>query len=76
MTEVISVRDTGHVRTITLNRPERKNAHSAELAWALVGAIEEAARKRRDVIYVRQIWALIMFVIRSLPEGIFKKTKI
>ena len=44
MTEVISVRDTGHVRTITLNRPERKNALSDELAWAIVGAIEEAAR--------------------------------
>ena len=44
MTDVVKVTDAGHVRTITLNRPERKNALSDELAWGVVGAIEEAAR--------------------------------
>jgi 2-(1,2-epoxy-1,2-dihydrophenyl)acetyl-CoA isomerase len=44
MTELVRIDDKGHVRTITLNRAEKKNALSDELAWGLVGAIDEAAR--------------------------------
>jgi 2-(1,2-epoxy-1,2-dihydrophenyl)acetyl-CoA isomerase len=44
MTELVKVADAGHVRTITLNRPEKKNALSNELAWGVVGAVEDAAR--------------------------------
>jgi enoyl-CoA hydratase/carnithine racemase len=44
MTELVKVVDAGHVRTITLNRPEKKNALSNELAWGVVGAIDDAAR--------------------------------
>ncbi len=44
MTDLVTIADTGHVRTITLNRPERKNALSDELAWGVVTAVEEAAR--------------------------------
>jgi 2-(1,2-epoxy-1,2-dihydrophenyl)acetyl-CoA isomerase len=44
MTDVVKVIDVGHVRTIVLNRPEKKNALSDELAWGVVGALEEAAR--------------------------------
>ena len=43
MSALVSTRDDGHVRTITLNRPEKKNALSQELAWGVVGAIEAAA---------------------------------
>ena len=43
MSDIISIADAGHVRTITLNRPEKKNALSGELAWGLVAAIDEAA---------------------------------
>lgn len=40
----IAITNDGHVRTITLNRPDKKNALSDELAWAVVTAVEEAAR--------------------------------
>ena len=41
---VCEITDEGRVRTIRLNRPEKKNALSNELAWAVVTAVEEAAR--------------------------------
>jgi 2-(1,2-epoxy-1,2-dihydrophenyl)acetyl-CoA isomerase len=42
-THVLSTRDDGHVRTLVLNRPEKKNALSNELAWGIVTAVEHAA---------------------------------
>jgi 2-(1,2-epoxy-1,2-dihydrophenyl)acetyl-CoA isomerase len=44
MTDIVKIEDKGHVRTITLNRPEKKNALSNALAWGVVGAVEDAAR--------------------------------
>src|SRR5579862_1992457 len=44
MTDVVKIADAGHVRTITLNRPEKKNALSDALAWGVVGAVEAAAK--------------------------------
>jgi 2-(1,2-epoxy-1,2-dihydrophenyl)acetyl-CoA isomerase len=44
MSEVLNVTSEGHVRTLTLNRPEKMNALSNELAWAIIGAVEEAAK--------------------------------
>lgn len=45
MSDVISVADVGHVRTITMNRPEKKNALSEELAWGVITSIREAAEE-------------------------------
>jgi 2-(1,2-epoxy-1,2-dihydrophenyl)acetyl-CoA isomerase len=44
MSAVIETVQDGHVRTIILNRPEKKNALNDELGWAIVSAVEEAAR--------------------------------
>lgn len=40
---VVSTTNDGHVRTITLNRPEKKNALNEELAWGIVNAVNDAA---------------------------------
>jgi 2-(1,2-epoxy-1,2-dihydrophenyl)acetyl-CoA isomerase len=44
MTDVVKITDQGHVRTITLNRPDKKNALSNTLAWGVVEAVDAAAR--------------------------------
>ncbi len=44
MTDIVKVQDNGHVRTITLNRPDKKNALSNALAWGVIAAVEEAAK--------------------------------
>jgi 2-(1,2-epoxy-1,2-dihydrophenyl)acetyl-CoA isomerase len=41
---VCEITTDGRVRTIRLNRPEKKNALSNELAWGVITAVEEAAR--------------------------------
>jgi len=43
---------------------------------AVAEAIHQAAAKRRDVIYVKPIWRLVMAVIRAIPERIFKGTSL
>ena len=43
MSNVVETRTEGHVRTIVLNRPDKKNAINDALAWGVIGAIEDAA---------------------------------
>ena len=52
--------------------PARLTAEPDEVA----AAIEAAVRQRRDVIYVRPVWRLVMAVIRAIPEPLFKRLKI
>ncbi len=38
--------------------------------------ISKAIRRKPDVLYVLPVWSLVMRVIRSIPEGIFKRLKL
>ena len=42
----------------------------------VAAAIEKAVGRKRDVIYVTPVWALVMLVIRNIPERIFKGMRI
>ena len=44
MTDILKIHNDAHVRTIQLNRPEKKNALSNDLAWGIIAAVEAAAR--------------------------------
>ncbi len=55
-----------------LDLPEKLTAEPSEVGEAIVKAV----RKSRNIIYVRPVWWLIMAIIRSIPEAIFKKTSI
>ncbi len=50
MSNVLEIRDSQHVRTLRLNRPEKKNALSDELAWGIIHAVQEASKD--DAIWV------------------------
>jgi decaprenylphospho-beta-D-erythro-pentofuranosid-2-ulose 2-reductase len=43
---------------------------------ALAEAIEKAVISKKNIIYVKPIWALIMMIIRNIPEQMFKKKRI
>jgi 2-(1,2-epoxy-1,2-dihydrophenyl)acetyl-CoA isomerase len=45
MTDLVTIADVGHVRTITLNRAQKKNALSTQLAWGVVEAVDAAAKE-------------------------------
>lgn len=40
---------------------------------AIANAIFNATKKRKNVLYVKWHWKYIMLIIKSIPEGIFKK---
>lgn len=55
-----------------LNLPARLTAQPDEVG----DAIARAVAKKRDIIYVRSVWWLVMSIIRNIPEVIFKRMKI
>lgn len=55
-----------------LKTPTALTASPQEVATAVLKAV----RHRRDVIYVRRVWWLVMFVICAIPERLFKRLKI
>ena len=51
-----------------MNLPAKLTAQSSEVADAIARAVE----RKKDVIYVRSIWRLIMLIIGNIPERVFK----
>lgn len=58
-------------KTAGMDLPRRLTATPEEVAAAVV----EAVRKRRDVVYVRPVWCPIMWVVRAIPERLFKRLR-
>ena len=54
-----------------MNLPNKLIAHPAGVA----DAIFESVINQKNVIYHKPVWKLIMLVIRSIPEFLFKKMK-
>ncbi|ARE40843.1 Sorbitol-6-phosphate 2-dehydrogenase [Rhodovulum sp. P5] len=52
-----------------MDLPGGLTAEPQELGTAIVKAVE----KKRNIIYVRPVWRLIMAIIRAIPEAVFKK---
>jgi len=66
----------GFVRTrmtAGMKLPPILTAEPGEVGRAIFAAAEGS---KRDVIYVRKIWWLIMLIIRSIPERVFKRLKL
>jgi short-subunit dehydrogenase len=64
----------GFVRTRMTNGMKLSPVLTAKPA-EVAAAIYAADRRRRNVLYVRPIWRLIMAVVRAMPEFMFKRTK-
>ena len=65
----------GFVRTrmtAGMDLPALLTAEPDEVAAAVVRAV----RRRRDVVYVRRIWRPLMFIVRAVPERVFKRLKL
>jgi len=58
--------------TETMDLPARLTAQPEEVAVAIARAVE----KKKDVVYVRPVWRLIMLIIRTIPERLFKRMKL
>ena len=58
--------------TESMLTPSLLTAQPDEVAAAVLAA----ERQRRDVVYVRPIWRLVMAVIRAIPEPMFKRLHI
>ena len=64
----------GFVRTRMtdgMNLPTWLTASPEEAADVIVRAIY----RRHDVVYVRRIWRLIMLIVCTIPEGVFKRLR-
>jgi hypothetical protein len=65
----------GFVRTRMtehMKLPPIITATPAEVGEAVLAGLN----RRKDVIYVRSVWFLVMLIIRLMPEGIFKRLKL
>lgn len=58
--------------TAHLNLPPILTANPQEVSKSLY----RAYKKRKNVVYVKWVWRYIMWIIRNIPESIFKKMKL
>lgn len=58
--------------TVGLDLPDRLTAEPQEVGER----IYKAVRKRKNTIYIKPVWHIIMFIIIHLPELVFKRTKL
>ncbi|MWB79227.1 SDR family oxidoreductase [Pseudooceanicola sp. 216_PA32_1] len=63
----VATRMTAH-----MDLPAKLTAQPGQVADAIVAAVT----RRRNVVYVKPVWRLVMTIIRAIPEGIFKKLSI
>ena len=56
--------------------PARNQAGDSPLPGQVAEAIWQAEKHRRDVIYVKPVWRVIMQIISALPEFLFKRTRL
>ncbi len=55
-----------------MDLPAKLTAQPSDVA----DSIERAVSKKRNIIYVKPIWTLVMMFIRNIPEPFFKRVKI
>ncbi|RVT75181.1 SDR family oxidoreductase [Agrobacterium sp. CNPSo 2736] len=72
-----------HVVTVLPGFVATKMTEGMDLPGALTAeptevavAIERAVIQKKNIVYVRSVWRLIMLVIRNIPERFFKMMKI
>lgn len=72
-----------HVVTVLPGFVATKMTEGMDLPAALTAdpkevavAIERAVLRKRNIVYVRPVWQLIMLIIRNIPERFFKVMKI
>jgi len=72
-----------HVATINPGFIKTKMIGDLETPAPLTASAEEVAecifkacKKKKNTTYVKSIWRLIMFIIRTIPEFVFKKLKL
>jgi decaprenylphospho-beta-D-erythro-pentofuranosid-2-ulose 2-reductase len=58
--------------TENMELPVKLTAQPSEVA----NSVFRAVQKKRNIVYVKPIWQLIMIIIRNIPETIFKRTNI
>lgn len=65
----------GFVRTqmtAGMDLPDRLTAEPEEVAAAVL----RAAERGKNILYVKPVWWLVMAIIRTIPETVFKRLKI
>lgn len=58
--------------TEDLDLPDKLTASPKEVAKDIL----QAQKKRKNILYTKSVWAIIMLIIKHIPEAIFKKLSI